>query len=166
MGVTGNGSHLPFKNFKFKTKMVTIDILENDEFGKETGKIAALVLDDYLINIQSLDCFEDWNTKFRYESTWLGGRIILDEYLYFKVYKKIRWAGSIRWNSYVMPYGYALSLINCLLKSKRFYCEEAETGVFQKIKNGEDLTGDDFEWYGIEPIEPLIYNENQLHLPL
>lgn len=146
--------------------MVEVHILENDRLGSPTGTMAGLEIEDYLC-LQSKDCFEEkWGAKLRYESTYGGGRIVLFEQLYFKVYSQTEWAGSICWNNYVMPYGYALSLINCLLRSGRFNWEYAEVGICQKIKNGEELTGADFDWQGVEPIEPLIYNENQLQLPL
>lgn len=146
--------------------MVKVNVLENDRFGSPTGTIAGLEIDDYL-NLKSIDwCDKEWSTKFYFENTYGGGRVVLFEQIYFKVYRAIRWSGSKYWNSYIMPYGYAISLINCLLRSKKFVCEEAEMGIFEKISRGEELTGADFDWEGIESIEPLIYNENQLQLPL
>ena len=78
------------------------------------------------------------------------------------------WHGNIFWNSYIVPFGYALGFLNVLMFSGKWDCSTALTEIFEKFDIKEKITAADFGIENVEGLpgfEPVVINKGQMELP-
>lgn len=118
---------------------VWLDVAENDNNGKRSGKITAISLFGCEIEIEANN-FEGVSFIAIAQET-ITCRLINNEFK-FPYIDKNYWIGNIIWNTYLIRFDVFIDFINWCAKSKLFSCTSAPTEFYEAFNNGKTITAE------------------------